>query len=24
VKHGAGRVTAGTRIVLGVPFHEYR
>jgi hypothetical protein len=24
VKHGAGRVTAGTRIVLGVPFHQYR
>jgi hypothetical protein len=24
VKHGAARVTAGTRYVLGVPFHEYR
>jgi hypothetical protein len=24
VKHGATRVTAGTRFVLGVPFHEYR
>lgn len=24
VKHGASRVTAGTRLVLGVPFHEYR
>jgi hypothetical protein len=24
VKHGAARVTAGTRFVLGVPFHEYR
>jgi hypothetical protein len=24
VKHGAARVTAGTRVVLGVPFHEYR
>jgi uncharacterized protein len=24
VKHGAARVTAGVRFVLGVPFHEYR
>lgn len=24
VKHGAAPVTAGTRFVLGVPFHEYR
>jgi hypothetical protein len=24
VKHGAAPITAGTRIVLGVPFHEYR
>ena len=24
VKHGAARVTAGMRFVLGVPFHEYR
>jgi hypothetical protein len=24
VKHGATPVTAGTRFVLGVPFHEYR
>src|SRR5262245_50761402 len=24
VKHGAARITAGTRFVLGVPFHEYR
>jgi uncharacterized protein len=24
VKHGAGPITAGTRFVLGVPFHEYR
>jgi hypothetical protein len=24
VKHGAARVTAGTRFVLGVPFHQYR
>ncbi len=24
VKHGAGPITAGTRLVLGVPFHEYR
>lgn len=24
VKHGAALVTAGTRYVLGVPFHEYR
>jgi hypothetical protein len=24
VKHGAGTITAGTRFVLGVPFHEYR
>ncbi len=24
VKHGAARVMAGTRFVLGVPFHEYR
>jgi uncharacterized protein len=24
VKHGAARVTAGSRFVLGVPFHEYR
>lgn len=24
VKHGVGRITAGSRLVLGVPFHEYR
>jgi hypothetical protein len=24
VKHGAARVTAGSRFVLGLPFHEYR
>jgi Flp pilus assembly protein TadD len=24
VKHGVQRITAGSRIVLGVPFHEYR
>jgi uncharacterized protein len=24
VKHGAARITAGVRFVLGVPFHEYR
>ena len=24
VKHGAARITAGVRYVLGVPFHEYR
>ncbi|MDB5306397.1 MAG: hypothetical protein JWO38_599 [Gemmataceae bacterium] len=24
VKHGAARITAGMRVVLGVPFHEYR
>jgi hypothetical protein len=24
VKHGAARVEAGTRFVLGLPFHEYR
>jgi hypothetical protein len=24
VKHGVDRITAGTRYVLGVPFHEYR
>jgi len=24
VKHGAGPITAGTRLVLGLPFHEYR
>ena len=24
VKHGAASITAGTRFVLGVPFHEYR
>jgi hypothetical protein len=24
VKHGAALITAGTRFVLGVPFHEYR
>ncbi len=24
VKHGASLITAGTRFVLGVPFHEYR
>ena len=24
VKHGAAPITAGTRVVLGVPFHEYR
>jgi hypothetical protein len=24
VKHGAAHITAGTRFVLGVPFHEYR
>ena len=24
VKHGAASITAGTRFVVGVPFHEYR
>jgi uncharacterized protein len=24
VKHGVSTITAGTRLVLGVPFHEYR
>jgi hypothetical protein len=24
VKHGAAPITAGTRLVLGLPFHEYR
>jgi hypothetical protein len=24
VKHGVARIDAGTRLVLGVPFHEYR
>jgi hypothetical protein len=24
VKHGVRRITAGTRLVLGLPFHEYR
>src|SRR5262249_62136930 len=24
VKHGAAQVRTGTRMVLGVPFHEYR
>ena len=24
VKHGVARITAGTRFVLGVPFHDYR
>ncbi len=24
VKHGVSEITAGTRVVLGVPFHEYR
>jgi hypothetical protein len=24
VKHGVNRITAGSRVVLGVPFHEYR
>jgi hypothetical protein len=24
VKHGVSRITAGIRVVLGVPFHEYR
>lgn len=24
VKHGVTEITAGTRVVLGVPFHEYR
>ena len=24
VKHGVKEITAGTRVVLGVPFHEYR
>jgi hypothetical protein len=24
VKHGVERITAGTRLVLGLPFHEYR
>jgi hypothetical protein len=24
VKHGVAPITAGTRVVLGVPFHEYR
>jgi hypothetical protein len=24
VKHGVGEITASTRVVLGMPFHEYR
>src|SRR5262245_54601252 len=24
VKHGVARITDGTRVVLGIPFHEYR
>jgi hypothetical protein len=24
VKHGMAKLTAGSRTVLGVPFHEYR
>jgi hypothetical protein len=24
VKHGVSRIAAGTRFVLGVPFHKYR
>jgi len=24
VKHGVSEITDGERIVLGVPFHEYR
>ena len=24
VKHGVNEITEGTRVVLGVPFHEYR
>jgi len=24
VKHGVNLITEGTRLVLGVPFHEYR
>jgi hypothetical protein len=24
VKHGVAPISAGTRFVLGVPFHEYR
>jgi hypothetical protein len=24
VKHGVAEITAGTRVVLGLPFHEYR
>lgn len=24
VKHGVARITEGTRLVLGVPFREYR
>ena len=24
VKHGVAEITDGTRVVLGLPFHEYR